>query len=93
MTEQHVVDDAPVARVWIEEGCIQCGWCSDLVPEVFLVTRENRCEIRAEARLDGATDDNRVTRAPLRVTRNGADATFMEFVAAGCPAAVIKLGG
>ena len=26
-----------VLRVWIEEGCISCNLCQDLVPEVFEV--------------------------------------------------------
>ncbi len=26
-----------VRRVWIEEGCISCNLCEDLVPEVFEV--------------------------------------------------------
>ncbi len=94
MTDEPLVDDiAPVGRVWIEEGCIQCGWCSDLLPDVFRVTKDHRCEIIGEARCDGATDDNRSTHAALRVRVFGPEATFFEFVAAGCPAAVIKIEG
>ena len=26
-----------IRRVWIEEGCISCNLCEDLVPEVFEV--------------------------------------------------------
>ncbi len=26
-----------IRRVWIEEGCISCNLCQDLVPEVFEV--------------------------------------------------------
>lgn len=92
-----LVDDiyviAPVARIWIEAGCIQCGWCSDLVPDVFLVTGDALCEIRGQARVDHLTDDNRTSRILLVKPFEGAEATFIEFVAAGCPAAVIRIDG
>lgn len=29
-----------ISRVWIEEGCIACGNCEGICPEVFSVTDE-----------------------------------------------------
>ena len=26
-----------IKKVWIEEGCIACGLCEDICPEVFVV--------------------------------------------------------
>jgi ferredoxin len=57
---------APIARVFIEAGCISCRLCQDMVPEVFLVPDgEDRViregarawfEPRAEAILEAAAD-------------------------------------
>jgi ferredoxin len=33
-------------NVWIEEGCIACNLCEDLVPEVFRVPAGGNCEVR-----------------------------------------------
>lgn len=32
-----------IRRVWIEEGCISCNLCEDLVPEVFEVLPGETC--------------------------------------------------
>lgn len=55
-----------IARVYIEEGCISCNLCQDLVPEVFLVRDGQDCVIqpgavawfekRAEQILEAAQD-------------------------------------
>lgn len=34
-----------ITRVWIEDGCIACGNCEAICPEVFSVT--DQAEIRA----------------------------------------------
>ncbi|MAB79573.1 MAG: 4Fe-4S ferredoxin [Planctomycetes bacterium] len=33
----------PIRRVWIEEGCISCNLCEDLVSEVFEVPAGETC--------------------------------------------------
>jgi len=33
-----------IRRVWIEEGCISCNLCEDLVPEVFEVKAGETCQ-------------------------------------------------
>lgn len=38
-----------ITKVAIEEGCITCNLCMDLVPEVFLVTNENGCIVKPDA--------------------------------------------
>ncbi|HEB53577.1 MAG TPA: ferredoxin [bacterium] len=36
-------------KVWIEEGCISCKLCSDIVPQVFLVEDDRDCVLQPEA--------------------------------------------
>ena len=31
-----------ITKVWIEEGCIACGSCEQICPEVFVVTDQSR---------------------------------------------------
>ena len=79
-----------IRRVWIEPGCIQCAWCSDLIPEVFQVGDARECAVKAGVRSDGATTPNRDERAALTRPLVDTEAGFFEFVAAGCPSLVIK---
>ncbi|MCS6970606.1 MAG: ferredoxin [Planctomycetota bacterium] len=79
----------PIARVWIEDGCIVCNACETACPEVFHVT-EDTCHIRAAVRADGKEDTNRDARAPLA---DDYGATLEEQIieaAEGCPVEVIK---
>lgn len=39
----------PIRRIWIEEGCISCQLCSDLVPPVFLVEGDQTCVVKPDA--------------------------------------------
>ena len=39
----------PIAKVWIEEGCISCKVCEDLAPKVFVVDGDDTCVIRPDA--------------------------------------------
>lgn len=38
-----------IRKVWIEEGCISCSLCQDMVPEVFLVEDGLDCVVRPDA--------------------------------------------
>lgn len=38
-----------ISKVWIDEGCISCSLCQDLVPDVFVVEDGEDCVIRADA--------------------------------------------
>lgn len=79
-----------VRQVWIETGCITCGWCSDLIPDVFAARVDGSSVIRGEVRVDGRTDRNQRKTSPLRKPLSGADAEFIQFVADGCPPRVIR---
>lgn len=79
-----------MARVWIEPGCIQCGWCQNLEPRVFLVG-DDGCQIRAEVREDHLTDTNAEHRALCVGALSEADLDYLPFVAGGCPTQVIQL--
>jgi ferredoxin len=64
-----------IRRVWIEEGCISCNLCEDLVPEVFEVPGGNVCRPRKghERHLAAAGMDERLQEAvdscPVEVIR------------------------
>lgn len=38
----------PFQRIWIEEGCISCNLCEDLVAEVFEVPAGDTCRLRPD---------------------------------------------
>jgi ferredoxin len=81
------------ATIWIEEGCIQCGWCENLEPVVFQITARG-CEIRTSARRDGGSGPNRAERSTLRPDAlDGPATTFLRFIADGCPVQVIRFTG
>jgi len=80
-----------VLSVHILPGCIQCFWCQNLCPQVFLVT-DDGCVIRAEARLDQLSNDNRRDRSPLAAgILSVEEHDFMPFLAGGCPVQVISV--
>ena len=33
-----------IAKVWIEDGCIACGMCEEICPEVFVV--DDVCHVK-----------------------------------------------
>lgn len=65
--------------VSIDEGCIACNLCEDLVPQVFEVPAGGNCEVRADWR-------ERLAEAPEleETVREAADS---------CPVEVIRLDG
>ena len=55
-----------IRKVWIEEGCISCNLCEDLVPEVFEVRAGETCRPRKghEKHLDAGPEmDERIQEA------------------------------
>lgn len=64
-----------IKRVWIDEGCISCNLCEDLVPEVFEVRAGETCRTkkRYERVLDDPEMDERLDEAaescPVEVIR------------------------
>ncbi len=85
------MSESPGVRVWIEPGCTACGWCGQLAPAVFQIGEQGSA-ICAAARCDGRTDGNSDARSPLRPDAiDAAEVRFLHFVAAGCPAQVIRV--
>ncbi len=37
-----------IAKVWIEDGCIACGICEEICPEVFVVDSESRVKLNVD---------------------------------------------
>ena len=35
-----------IKKIWIDEGCIACNGCEDLVPEIFEVPPGNDCRVK-----------------------------------------------
>lgn len=66
-------------NVWIEEGCIACNLCEDLVPEVFRVPAGGNCEVLPEWA-------QQVRAAPELEPR-------VREAASSCPVEVIRLDG
>jgi NADH-quinone oxidoreductase subunit C len=78
-----------ITKVWIEDGCIVCNACEAECADVFHVTAET-CVIRGESRQDGAEDENRVSKNPLKVEVGTSLEASIKAAAAGCPVSVIK---
>jgi NADH-quinone oxidoreductase subunit C len=78
-----------ITKVWIEDGCIVCNACEAECADVFHVTAET-CVIRGEARQDGAEDENRASKNPLKVEVGTSLEAAIKSAAAGCPVSVIK---
>jgi len=78
-----------ITKVWIEDGCIVCNACEAECADVFHVTAET-CVIRADARQDGAEDENRASKNPLKVEVGTSLEASIKAAAAGCPVSVIK---
>ena len=45
----RAVTDTPIKKVWIEEGCISCKLCEDIVPQVFEVPDDEDCIVKPDA--------------------------------------------
>jgi len=76
-----------ISRVWIEDGCIGCGACPTVCPEVFTLP-EDLAFIRAAVRMDGVTSSNH--REMSRLNAHGtSESERIEEAAHACPLAVI----
>ena len=77
-----------IAKVWIEEDCITCDACQDILPEVFEVT-DDTSQIKADVREDGAFDRN----TGLSAIKNEFRSEFSDLIeeaADACPVEIIK---
>lgn len=77
-----------ITKVWIEEGCIVCNACEAECPDVFHVTADS-CHIKADARQDGAENENRDGKSPLKAELQKSLEDSIVAAAAGCPVSVI----
>lgn len=80
-----------MTTVWIDEGCIGCGACPGVAPEVFALDASSDAVVRGEVRADARTDDNRAARAALTPSAAAAHAEAIDEAAAGCPVEVIRI--
>ena len=76
-----------IVSVYIEEGCITCDACEEILPEVFHVT-DDTCFINAEVRLDGGYDRNE-GKAGLKPETLASFEDELLDAADGCPVDVI----
>jgi len=77
-----------IAKVWIEEDCITCDACEDILPEVFSVTDDSSF-ILAEVREDGNFDRNTV-HSPIKSEFRDEYSPLIEEAAEACPVDIIK---
>ena len=78
-----------ITEVWIDEGCIVCNACEAECPEVFHVTADS-CHIKAEVRLDGKENENRVEKSKIKEALGESLIEKIMSASAGCPVDVIK---
>ncbi|DAC65954.1 TPA: hypothetical protein HA325_03960 [Candidatus Thalassarchaeaceae archaeon] len=76
-----------IVSVYIEDGCITCDACEEILPEVFHVT-DDTCFINAEVRLDGGYDRNE-GKAGLKPETLASFEDDLLDAADGCPVDVI----
>lgn len=77
--------------VWIDEGCISCGACVDVAPEIFAMDAGDGCLIRAAARCDGKDGDNLAERSPMPAALAEANAVQLQDAVTGCPTECIGM--
>ena len=77
-----------VAKVWIEEDCITCDACQDILPEVFEVS-DDTSKILAAVRTDGAFDRN-TGKAPLAGDFGTQYGELILEASDACPVEIIK---
>jgi len=77
-----------IAKVWIEEDCITCDACEDILPEVFAVIDDSSL-IKSDVREDGVLDRNTgfsAIKAEFRIEYS----ELIEEAADACPVEIIK---
>ena len=78
--------------IWIDDGCISCGACVDVAPEIFALDAGDGCLVRGEARVDGKDTTNLAERSQLRPGIAEANAIQLQDAVTGCPTECIKMG-
>ncbi len=75
-------------KVWIEEDCITCDACEDILPEVFSITDDSSF-IKAEVREDGKFDRN-TGFSMIKPEFRAEYSDIIEEAAEACPVEIIK---
>jgi len=77
-----------ITRIWIDEGCICCHACVDILPEVFTFV-DGQAMVTSATREDGVTDRNDAWRSPFTRAALAAYGDRLEEAVAGCPIEII----
>jgi flavodoxin/succinate dehydrogenase/fumarate reductase-like Fe-S protein/ferredoxin len=77
-----------IAKVWIEEDCITCDACEDILPEVFAVIDDSSL-IKSDVREDGVLDRNTGFSA-IKAEFRSEYSELIEEAADACPVEIIK---
>ena len=77
-----------IAKVWIEEDCITCDACEDILPEVFAVI-DDSSQIKSDVREDGVLDRNTGFSA-IKPEFRTEYSELIEEAADACPVEIIK---
>jgi flavodoxin/succinate dehydrogenase/fumarate reductase-like Fe-S protein/ferredoxin len=77
-----------IAKVWIEEDCITCDACEDILPEVFAVVDDSSL-IKSDVREDGVFDRNTGFSA-IKAEFRSEYSELIEEAADACPVEIIK---
>ena len=77
-----------IAKVWIEEDCITCDACEDILPEVFAVVDDSSL-IKSDVREDGVFDRNTGFSA-IKAEFRTEYSELIEEAADACPVEIIK---
>lgn len=80
-----------MTTIWIDEGCIACGACVDVAPEVFAMDAGDGCLVAGAVRVDGIDSDNARERSPLKPGIAEANAEAIKDAVTGCPTECIKI--
>ncbi len=79
-----------MTTIWIDDGCIACGACVDVAPEIFAMDAGDGCLVVSAARVDNRDSTNRDERSPLRPEVADYNRIPLEDAISGCPTECIK---
>jgi ferredoxin len=80
----------PIARVWIEQGCIRCSACAYTAPQVFRLPDNSDAVIIGAARVDGVESTNLAERSLLGEDVGLECEDRIRDAADGCPVSIIR---
>ena len=84
------ISTRPVRLVTIDLGCIDCGQCESIAPEVFTML-DGSAVVRGSVRSDGRSDRNDLARSPLVLAAQTDHAEAIMDAAETCPIEIIHI--